>query len=362
MLEQQIQRDASSGEGVLHVQKICGTIRRPPKLYLLIVWFLCFSMAVLIFPATLQAKTEDTNEITATSPGKKAFAISVAPVFQLGSKVGGGGSLAVNNLYTTGTFVYQFTEHFGTGLSLFYNINQYRFSGVSVIPLSNPWGTIQNYGVGIPLIYSFSENWQFIVSPVTQYTGENGANWGSSIIYGGVGSISYNWGKASYINLGVAAFQWIGETDIFPYVDLNWHITESWRLSTTLQSSPVGPGGIKISYCFHPHWEFGITAGYRYNRFRLDKNGSLPNGVGQYSQIPVAAVITYTPHSLVNLNVFGGFAFNNKIWLETSDGSGIYKSNQRTAPLVGFNLTIGFEPSQFQATPWQITQLGRFLR
>jgi hypothetical protein len=345
--------------GVFLGQQMWRCKNKIPGLNKFVVLFLCFAVVVLTVPAVVQANPDAKQEVTATSPGLKAFAVDVAPVFQLGSRVSGGGSLSINGLYTNATFDYQITEHFGTGFGIFYNINQYRFTGVnSLIPLSNPWGTVQNYGIGIPLVYSISDQWQFIVAPAVQYFGENGANWGSAIAYGGLATINYNWGTANYINVGVAGFQWIGETDIFPYLDFNWHISKCWRLSTTLQSSPTGPGGIKLSYEFSPHWEVGIAGGYRFSRFRLDKNGSLPNGIGQYSQIPIVGVITYNPLPLLSVTVFGGFTCYNKIWMETSDGSGIYKANQRNAPIVGFNITGGIEPNQFRAMRWQINKLA----
>jgi hypothetical protein len=79
-----------------------------------------------------------------------------------------------------------------------------------------------------------------------------------------------------------------------------------------LQTSPGGPGGLKLSYSLTPHWEVGIAGAYRFERFRLDKNGPIPNGVGQYSRRPVVANISYT-YSLLTVNVYGGISFNNRI-------------------------------------------------
>ena len=360
MSAQQIYGDVSSRGGVRHVRKICRIIDRPPKLGALLVWFLCFSLSILILPAVLQANPDDAKEGTATSPGIKAFYLTASPVFQLGSNINGGGSLSVNSLYTSGGFQYQINEKFGMGLGLYYNASSYRFSGVTAIPLPDPWDTVLNYGGGIPFTFALTKQWQIIIVPSVQFAGETGANWGSSLVYGGIGSVTYNWGKANYIGLGVAGFQNLGETDIFPYINVNWHITDRWRLSNPLESSPNGPGGLKLSYGLTPHWEIGAAGAYRFYRFRLDRNGSLPNGIGQYSQLPLVGNLTYTK-SLVSLTVYGGVALKNKIWLETSNYDGIYQAGQKPAPLVGFNVTIGMEPSQFRAQPWQIRQFASFL-
>jgi hypothetical protein len=197
------------------------------------------------------------------------------------------------------------------------------------------------------------------VTPIGQVSGETGANWGSSLVYGGLGSVAYNWGKGSFIGVGVAAFQYLAQTEVFPYLVINWHISDRWRLSTPLQASPTGPGGLKLSYDITPQLEIGIAAAYRYNRFRLDRNGPLPNGIGQYSQLPVVANLCYT-FPYVSVSVYGGVALNNSIWMENSNGDGIYRADQKPAPLVGFNITFGEEPTQFRAEPWQIRMYRGF--
>ena len=65
MSEQQIQRDVSSRGGVRHVQKICRTIRKASKIMSpSLSGFFVFRWLVLIFPAALQARTDDTKEVS----------------------------------------------------------------------------------------------------------------------------------------------------------------------------------------------------------------------------------------------------------------------------------------------------------
>jgi hypothetical protein len=326
------------------------TFRLLAKLILLLVLF------SIISPGFLAAQT---GEETSASTGLKGFYLTASPTFQLGSPVNGGGTLSVNSLYAGGGFLKQLNEKFGLGLGLLYSLDDFRFSGVNAIPLAKPWGTVVRYGAAIPLVYTISDQWRLVAIPIGLFAGETGAKWGSSLVYGGVASINYTWGQANFIGVGVGVFQNIAETDAFPYLNVNWQITDRWRLSNPPQSSPTGPGGLQLSYGLTPHWEIGLAGAYRFNRFRLDKNGSLPNGIGQYSQMPLVGNITYT-YSLVSLTAYGGIAFNNKLWMEDSGGHGIYRADQKPAPLVGANLTIGMEPTQFRAQPWQINAFRTF--
>lgn len=329
---------------------IPGQLHRFSQLGKVVFCLLVFS---LIFPAFLQAQEAQTSGGLTPNQGLSGFYITGTPSFQLGSRANGGGTISVNSIDLSGGFKYQFNEKFGAGLALLYNLSDFRFAGVNAIPLAAPWGTIQRYGVAIPLLYNVADNWQLIALPLGQFSGENGANWGSSLVYGGIGGVMYNWGLANFIGIGVGAFHNIAETDVFPYLAMNWRIDDRWRLSNPALSSPSGPAGLMLSYGLTPHWEIGLAGSYLYNRFRLDRNGPLPNGVGQYTQWPLVGSIRYS-YSLWCVTAYGGVAFDNKIWMENSNGNGIYRVDQKPAPLLGINLSYGVQPTQFRAEPWQI--------
>ena len=174
-----------------------NTIRLISKLVFLSVLF------SLVSPGLPGAQT---REETSTGTDLKAFYITASPAFQLGSAVNGGGTLSVNSLYVSGGFLKPINEKFAIGLGLLYNLHDFRFAGVNAIPLADPWDTVVRYGVAIPLVYAISDQWRLIAVPIGQFAGETGAKWGSSLVYGGVASVNYNWGKANFIGLGVGGF------------------------------------------------------------------------------------------------------------------------------------------------------------
>ena len=176
---------------------------------------------------------------------------------------------------------------------------------------------------------------------MAQFSGETDARWSSSLVYGGVVSVAYGFGSRSFIGLGVGAFANIEKTSVFPFIAINWQITDRWRLSNPLQTSPAGPAGLELSYAIDRNWEIGLAGAYRVHRFRLDKNGPIPNGVGEYTRLPLVAKISYT-YKPVTLNLYGGVSLRNRLWLGDPSGDGLYQTKADPAPLAGLNITANF--------------------
>jgi hypothetical protein len=267
--------------------------------------------------------------------------VAVSPFYQFDANMNDGGKMSVASYYFSASVSRQVNQDLKIALGLLYELDDYHFSGVQSFPITNPWDKVQRYGFSIPVIYSLSERWRLVVVPTAQFSGETDARWSSSLVYGGVVSISYNFGRKSYIGIGLGTFANIEKTSIFPFLAVNWQITDRLRLSNPLQTSPAGPAGLELTYALTPEWEIGIITAYRVHRFRLDKDGPNPNGVGEYTRLPILAKISYT-YQPVTFNLYGGLSVANKIWLGHPDGDGLYQTRLDPAPLLGLNITARF--------------------
>jgi len=70
-----------------------------------------------------------------------------------------------------------------------------------------------------------------------------------------------------------------GETKGFPYIAVDWKITDDLRLSNPFARA-LRPAGLELSYGSLIAGDRGGGA-YRSFRFRLDDSGVAPNGVGE---------------------------------------------------------------------------------
>jgi hypothetical protein len=72
---------------------------------------------------------------------------------------------------------------------------------------------------------------------------------------------------------------------VFPYITVNWQMTERLRLINPSRTSPAGPAGLELVYAIDKYWETGLGAAYRSYRFRLEEDGPIPNGIGEYKTV-----------------------------------------------------------------------------
>ena len=93
-----------------------------------------------------------------------------------------------------------------------------------------------------------------------------------------------------------------------------------------------------MSYQFNHKWEIGVGGAYRSYRFRLDPNGSIPNGIGEARRVPIFARLSYNFSPAFGADLYGGAAIINKLWLDAPNGNDLYSAKYAVSPLVGLTL------------------------
>ena len=93
--------------------------------------------------------------------------------------------------------------------------------------------------------------------------------------------------------MGAGVFRQIDKTKVFPYLLINWKITDRWAINNPLPAGPSGGAGLELSYALANKWRLSGGAAYRCYRFRLSESNYTPNGIGQNSFIPVFARLSY---------------------------------------------------------------------
>ncbi len=312
----------------------CISINWPQPLTAALV--LSLILAGLV-PAELLAQTARNGEPI----GLPTLALAIAPFYQFNGRMDGGGQMNVASYYFGVTARKRFNQELSVAIGAIYELDDYQFSGVRSIPIARPWDKVQRYGLGLPLTYIINAQWQVVAVPMAQFSGETGARWTRSLVYGGVTSVAYRFGRGSFVGLGVGAFSNLEKISVFPFLAINWRINDHWRLRNPLQTSPTGPAGLELSYIFNENWEIGLAGAYRVHRFRLDRSGPVPNGIGEYDRLPVVAKISYT-YRPITCNLYGGVSLINKLWIKQPNGHDLYQTRHDPAPLVGANVTAKF--------------------
>ena len=77
-------------------------------------------------------------------------------------------------------------------------------------------------------------------------------------------------------------------------------------------------------------------------RFRLDKNGPVPGGIGENDGWPVYARLSWKLLRNLGLDFYGGAIFGGKLRLDDAGGHEINSISYNTAPLMGITLWASF--------------------
>jgi hypothetical protein len=309
-------------------------LKRSQIPYILAVWL----VLTLACPVHLFAKVGGYSE-----PSRDLrFSFAVAPIYRFPADVDGGGTLSVFSLYFSADVMKQVNQNLGVGLNFIYEFDDYDFSGLTGFFVPRPWKEVQRLGFSVPIFYSIDDKWKVIVIPSAQFSGEFGARFGDALVYGGAGAVTYAFGPKVALGIGIAAYYNLKEVRVFPFPVIKLKLNDRFRFANPFRTGPAGPAGLELSYQLSPRWEVGIGGAYRSYRFRLDYNGPIPNGIGEYNSIPVFVRLGYQAHPALKVDFYAGASFLNKLYVDDRDGDELYRTKHDVAPLLGLSVSGRF--------------------
>ncbi len=311
-----------------------GLRSRPQAVLVLFTLFLS-----LLFPSILAAREEQGYFVPMEN---LRFSLSGAPIYYFPSKVDGGGNLSVFTLILNTEVSKQLNDKLGAGISFTYKYDNYRFSGMDGFSVPFPWSSVHTFTVAVPLFYSLNDKWRLMLIPIGQFSGEDGASFGDALSYGGAVGASYVFGPKLELGLGLAGFYDLAEVRFFPYPILRIKLSDRIRVTNPFRTSPAGPAGVEISYVLNDRWGVGFGWAYRSPRFRLEKNGPIPNGIGEYRNFPIFLRLSYKLSPALRIDGYSGVSLFNKIYINDNKGNELFRTKQNVAPLIGMAISGDF--------------------
>lgn len=267
---------------------------------------------------------------------------SVTPVYQGNGNLDNGGHFSMSGAIVRGGTSYDLGGGNRAGIALNYDYLDFSFSNASAFGSVAPWGTVQRYGVAVPLSFAVGDGWSVGVNPSADWFKENGANTGDSLVWGATVSGTKQFTDGNRLGLGVGFFSQIEKTNVFPFLIVNWRLNDRWRLVNPLPTGPTGPAGLELDYRFDGGWTAGVGASYRVLRFRLSDTGPVSNGVGQETGVPVFMRVTRNFNDKMALHFYGGVVAGGKLRVENSSGDKLREENFDPAPLFGLTFVGRF--------------------
>ena len=279
--------------------------------------------------------------LQAQGAGWVSFA-SVTPVYQGKGDLQGGGDYSAWSTILRAGMLGELGGGRRAGVVVNFDHTEYDFSAPGAFGGVAPWGAVQRYGVAAPLSMALNDGWFLGMTPSVDWIHEKGADVGESLTWGGIVSATRFFANGNRIGVGLAVFDRLNETSVFPLLIVDWKLSDRWRLANPLPAGPTGPAGLELDYRFDSGWNIGLGAAWRTTRFKLSKTGAVAGGVGEERGVPVFLRATHNFSPSMALNLYGGFITAGQLRVENASGSVVQKVDVDPAPLLGATLSARF--------------------
>jgi len=305
------------------------------KLYRVKSVHLLLVITVVVLVGHAAAQSSGASE---TARKKYTYRFSYTSIYQFDTDMDGGGSFDVQRHFLRFDVARTVDRHWMIGLGLSFDYERWNFSDIEGLAGIDLWDALYRPGISLPVFYRTGGNWQFGFIPSIDFAGASGAETGESISYGAVLSAGYAFGPDLTIGLGAGVFDRLDQSDMFPFIMVDWTISDRWRLGNPFQAGPVGPAGLELVYRPGDRLEMGIGGAFRSYRFRLDDSSAVADGIGQVDFLASFLRVGWQLGPRYQIDINGGALFDGTISIEDENGNELGETDYDTAPFVGVTL------------------------
>jgi hypothetical protein len=267
------------------------------------------------------------------------WSVNGTVMHQFQSDLDRGGNFSVNRFSINGRWSHVVNAKLSLGIGLRYGYEDYSFSDTVDFSGKAPWGDIHLPDLSLGAFYRIDSGWQFLTAVTGGLAGESGADTGDSLIYGGILAATKKIGSDLTLGLGAGVYRRFEETSFFPLLFVRWKISEEWSLGNALQAGPTGPAGLELVYRPGGGWAFGLGWAYRSVRFRLDKDGTAPGGIGQEKGFPVWLRASRQLGKGFSVDFSGGLMTGGELLIEDRSGRELTSDHYQTTPFMALSFS-----------------------
>lgn len=272
-----------------------------------------------------------------------SYDFSVAPFYQPSADIDGGGDFSLGAVFIRFKAGAPVSERTNLGISLSYDVDDYDFGGTTEFGGMAPWNDARRFGISFPIFSRLPNNWAFNFSPAVNWLKEQGADSSESISYGATTFLLKSFSREKSIGLGAGVFREIDDdTKVFPFIAVNWKFNDYWRLTNPFDADVLGPAGLELQYRLNDRWQLGGGGVYRSFRFRLDREGVAPNGIGENKGLVGFLRLRRELRSGIDFDVYGGATFDGELELRDQNGDRISSGEYETAPFIALSFSGSF--------------------
>ena len=278
-----------------------------------------------------------------SKPGKWSYEVSVSPYHQPSVDIDGGGAFKLSSAFLRFDVKRVVSSTTTIGLGLKYDIDDYDFSNEITLGGTQPWNDVRRFGLSIPIFTRLQNNWSFGAVPSVDWLQEEGADNSDSLAYGMTAFVLKSFSRDKSIGFGAGVFREIDDdTEVFPYIAVDWRFNARWRVANPFQAEALGPAGLELIYSFNERWHLGGGGVYRAFRFRLDDTGIAPNGIGENEGVIAFLRLRRLAPAGINVDFYAGAMVDGRVQLKDRNGSGLASADYDPAPFAAVTFRLSF--------------------
>jgi hypothetical protein len=274
-------------------------------------------------------------------PGTVVTRGAITGFGQFDTDLDSGGSFSWEAIAVSGEVLRQFTPQLAAGLSLRYEYENWSFSDPKKFAGRAPWDNVNLPQVGASFVYTPAPDWTVLFAPAVEWSYEQGASTSDAINYGAVLVASRRFSPTLTLGAGAAVFRQLDETKTFPFIAIDWKINDQWTLTNPLPAGPMGGAGLELTYEPGNGWEAGFGGAYRSYQFRLDRNGPVPDGIGEQRFIPLFVRLS-RDFGATSVDLYAAALVNGRLTVKNANGIELASEDYGTAPALGLSLRHRF--------------------
>jgi hypothetical protein len=270
--------------------------------------------------------------------------VSVVGITQLNTDLSSGGSFNWSYASASLGLLSNVTPATTLGMSVRYESEFWNWSNMQSYGLAgkNPWSTILSPGVSFIYSHKLDSGWKLNAIPTIESAAEQGANLNNALTYGAVLNAAKQFSPNLNLGLGAGVFRQIDTNRVFPFLVVDWKISDRWNLNNPFPGGPAGGAGLELTYAATPQFKVSGGAAYRSYRFRLNNASAYSDGVGQNKFIPVFAKFSYAFDRTTLLDLYAIANVGGNVSAIDTSGSTVLSTNYKTAPAFALNLIKRF--------------------
>jgi hypothetical protein len=302
---------------------------------------------VLVFAFLIAVGVSSQSNAQTSGPpqnsGTKAM-VSVVGINQFNTSLNSGGNFNWSYASASLGLINNVSPATTLGVSLRYESQFWNWGSMQGYGLSDkkPWSTILTPSISFLYSHHLDSDWKLNLAPTIESTGEQGTKIGDSLTYGAIVNASKQLTPTLNLGLGTGVFRQIDTNRIFPFLVIDWKITDRWNLNNPFPGGPAGGAGLELTYAVSPQFRVSGGAAYRSYRFRLNSSSAYADGVGQNKFIPIFAKFSYAFDRTTLLDFYTIANVGGSISAINANGNTVLNTNYKTAPAIALNFIKRF--------------------